>query len=467
MKARITILAKLLISIVSFLIFFSSCKKDQEDQNLIQNDLLFCEQAYPGVQGDTVSTYYRGVLVTCEVINGEYLFQGDIKLVPEQTPSTRAAFINDENLRWPDNTVFYDINDNVPNNKRITDAIGEYKKYTNLDFIQIDKNNPPPNFVEFVYDPEGCASYVGMIGGKQTIEFADWGTVGTAMHEIGHAIGLYHEQSKGGRDAYVSILWENIEEGKEINFKEYPNSINTEGFDFVSIMLYGSKAFSKNGNLTITKKDGRTTFGQRDQLSATDIEMINQMYPHDATSYDAIFNFFGGCTGGCGEIDSYYGLKLKCKLTSNLYGLRSYSIEWVRYEINLSYSFSPNEEELPPISENFKMVFNSEDFNVSDASTVLFVAKGEMVNPINENWYNILIVLKEDKVFITPKGTRIVFGVGSDLQLGTTDASLNFAEVGYFWGKLILPSPYYEYYGGMPKDFGDMLLQDITPIFNK
>ncbi|KAB5566799.1 hypothetical protein GE09DRAFT_1219055 [Coniochaeta sp. 2T2.1] len=55
------------------------------------------------------------------------------------------------------------------------------------------------------------SSAVGMQGGEQTVSIeVDY----KALHELGHALGLIHEQSRSDRDEYVEFQWDIIVNGQ-------------------------------------------------------------------------------------------------------------------------------------------------------------------------------------------------------------------------------------------------------------
>ena len=272
------------------LLVFNACSKEETSPR--ENENLFCEQAYPNMTGDTVNILLEGEEVTCEFINGEYVYQGDIILTPEPLKSTEGAGLKSLYKRWPNNTVFYRIHNNFPNTNRVTDAIHHWESNTNLHFVQVTNES---NYIEFVkgdFVDQG-SSELGMIGGRQKIRIGDILEVGEVIHEIGHAIGLIHEQCKKNRDEYIIINWENIENKKKHNFRKMSNSIITDGFDFNSIMLYESWAFSKNNKETMTKLDGTWFAPQRDYLTEKDIMMVSIMYPNGQNGKKILVLFDG------------------------------------------------------------------------------------------------------------------------------------------------------------------------------
>lgn len=127
----------------------------------------------------------------------------------------------------------------------------------------------------------------GMRGGEQILSISKYNSnKGTALHEIGHALGLIHEQQRRDRDEYININWDNIQSDKKSNFKIWEEShavikyIPDVLFDYKSIMLYPSyNSFAIDySKPTMTKKDGSTFNTQRNNLSYIDIVAIYDIY---------------------------------------------------------------------------------------------------------------------------------------------------------------------------------------------
>ncbi|XP_072418112.1 meprin A subunit alpha-like isoform X1 [Chiloscyllium punctatum] len=210
-----------------------------------------------------------------------FLFQGDI------VQSLERNALKDPTSRWKF-PIPYILADNLDLNAKgeILNSFEQYRLKSCVDFKPYDGEETYIIFQKL----DGCWSSVGDLHSGQTVsigERCDYKAI--VEHELLHALGFYHEQSRTDRDDYVNIWWDEIIPGMEHNFVVYDDNYITDlntPYDYESLMHYAPFSFNINDSFpTITAKIPAfdEIIGQRLDFSAIDLLRLNRMYNCSST----------------------------------------------------------------------------------------------------------------------------------------------------------------------------------------
>lgn len=213
-----------------------------------------------------------------ELPHNHVMIEGDMAM-PEDILHTRAAYIVH---KWENGVVPYTFPAAVNSTQRaqVRAAMDLWQSAApGVTFVPRDDH---ADYIEIIPDV-GNWSYVGRIGGKQQLGLYNWGYKFVIAHELAHALGFLHEQSRKDRDQYVKVKLANVLPGFEHNFDIIPSAKATGPYDFCSVMHYGRNFFSKNGKPTITARAGYTQYnacmGNQISFTQRDIDGMNALYP--------------------------------------------------------------------------------------------------------------------------------------------------------------------------------------------
>ncbi|UZO80845.1 M12 family metallopeptidase [Aquimarina sp. ERC-38] len=277
------------VSLLSIGLFLTSCSNDENNE--IPEEV--------GTEVKLVQKYFGDQLVmVTEGENGTWIAD-DMQFFKEQLSDNPVSSelekapdaVNTDKLalasyavKWSNSTVVYrwgSLNSRLRSETK--KAMNEWSSKTNIRFKERTNEATYVTIQETTRTCDGCGfATIGSRGSSGTLNLGKNASAALIAHEFGHTLGFLHEQTRPDRDDYVKVLFENIQQGKEGNFRKTNSALRTtKKFDMKSIMMYHPYAFTnKRGVPTIVDiNTGKAYTGAQRTISPLDIEGTNKVYP--------------------------------------------------------------------------------------------------------------------------------------------------------------------------------------------
>lgn len=276
-RVRITLLITALL--------FASCTKEYTEE--VKSPISKSVQ-YEGIDpsgGKPAKIEYKGQQINVVDMGDYYIWMGDIKLrKADVAKANNEAKLKGAGLihsQWKYGNVYYRIDPSFPSPERITRAIEMIE--ANVPGLRFINSNTATNYINIQPSGGSFSTSIGVFGGEQIIGLSGNAGTGVVVHELMHAVGVFHEQSRADRDNFIRVNYNNIPEDWRPQYDTYVQRGEVDGFDngpfdFNSIMLYPSIQYYP-GTWSMVNMQGQPFTSQRENMSAGDIAILRFLYP--------------------------------------------------------------------------------------------------------------------------------------------------------------------------------------------
>lgn len=147
---------------------------------------------------------------------------------------------------WTNRTIPYQFEPDYRHAQAVRAAMDQWEQAAGVCFTERGDES------DYLLIQKGSGSSNSQLGMQHGITHVVIDNDYIGLHELGHALGLVHEQSRVDRDTFITVEWDQIDPARRGAFEIDPASDALTQYDRYSVMHYPAPAIGWGG---IAKKD--------------------------------------------------------------------------------------------------------------------------------------------------------------------------------------------------------------------